>query len=187
MNISDAYCTNLRVLETRQENPYRNVYIWSSMCFCICVSPTLSNSSLIKACMVTAIVVSETISSKPSNCMSHVGTTNEWSWFNLPRTAVYQSLNCLGIEGSVATAIQYICLILYELGKSSLYPIPCRYSELLHPFRYASLELYCIPENETPKSSWPFDHDAISWRGYVRGSYIRWVLFLLHVPPLLWF
>ena len=36
-------------------------------------------------------------------------------------TAVYKSLDCLGVENSVATAIQYGFLILYEMGKFQLY------------------------------------------------------------------
>ncbi|KAF8551285.1 hypothetical protein OG21DRAFT_1512951 [Imleria badia] len=48
-------------------------------------------------CMLAAIVVSETIASQPTN-------------------SVYKSLDCLGVESSVATAIQYVFLILYEMG-----------------------------------------------------------------------
>lgn len=38
-------------------------------------------------------------------------------------TAVYKSLGCLGVENSVATAIQYGFLILYEMGKFSIIQI----------------------------------------------------------------
>ncbi|KAF8443134.1 hypothetical protein L210DRAFT_3160018 [Boletus edulis BED1] len=52
-------------------------------------------------CMVAAIVVSQTISSQTIN-------------------PVYKSLNCPGSDSSSATAIAYLCLILYEIGMLGL-------------------------------------------------------------------
>jgi len=49
------------------------------------------------ACILVAAVVSETIASQPTNTL-------------------YESLNCAGVQSSTATAIQYICLIFYEMG-----------------------------------------------------------------------
>jgi len=46
---------------------------------------------------VVAVTVSETIASSPAN-------------------PVYEALNCLGLETPVATGVQYICLIFYEMG-----------------------------------------------------------------------
>jgi len=58
-------------------------------------------------CMVAAIVTSETIASQPSN-------------------SVYKALGCSGVESTIATAIQFICLIVYEMGMLCLNWIPFR-------------------------------------------------------------
>ncbi|KAG6376911.1 hypothetical protein JVT61DRAFT_942 [Boletus reticuloceps] len=52
-------------------------------------------------CMVAAIVVSQSISSQTTN-------------------SVFKSLNCPGSDSSLATAIEYLCLILYEIGMLGL-------------------------------------------------------------------
>lgn len=135
----DAYRTDIRFLEARPANSYRNVHIWSSACFRVRAAPTLVDFAQRCACWSPLLSQRPFLPNPPTvrPILVRLSTDPGLVYF----IAVYKSLNCIGVESLVATAIQYIFLILYEMGRVSILSILCRRSEPSHPFRYARLEL----------------------------------------------